>query len=442
MKRSLKFAFLLLAVSNCVVSRAAPLQEVSFQEAYDLAKDYAPDVAIAQYDLERASANSSIAMSKILPQVGMFGQWSSNNLEYEQGAMFPDQNYPGKRYGIQVTQALLRTSDGLEASRSKSLEELSAEQLKIAENELLANLIEAFLSVLLAQSQKSAAASEVAAVMQREAEASALYEKQLLPVTQLLETRSRLHTVEADEISASASMEIARERLTLFTGQQVTPQNTLSSFSLFSTVSTADDAATLAVSHSDRVSAAEKSLRAAELAVSRERATWLPNIDLSLSYQHSDIGFDNLSAPARDTSIVSIGFNYPLFEGGARFAKIKKAKAELGGARVKLEAEIRESSARARAGWLNLRGLEQRLISTKSALAAAQANVDATTEAVRAGVATFSDSLMTLAQRTAAETTYNEAKFMYVMGWVELQLSIGINPDTIVPRLSKILHGG
>ncbi len=441
MKKPLLLALSFLAAFSSSASGSVALKQVSFLEAHDLAKNYAPELSIAQYDLERASANSSIAMGRILPQVGMFGQWSSNNLDYEQGALFPDQSYPGKRYGIQLTQALLRASDGLEVARLKALTELSAEQLAVAENKLLSSLIEAFLGVLLAQSQKSAADSEVAAVIQREAEASALYEKQLLPVTQLFETRSRLHTVKADATSADVNAEIALEKLSLFTGQRVMPKSILPTFSLFSTISSADDAATLAVSYSDRISAAEKALRAAELAVSRERATWIPNVDVSISYQHSDIGFDNLSAPARNTSIVSVGFNYPLFEGGARFARIQKAKAELGASRVKLEAEIRESVTRAKAGWLNLKGLEERLTSARSAFEAAQANVDATTEAVRAGIATFSDSLMTLAQRTAAETTYNEAKFLYVMGWVELQLAVGTNPDIIVPKLSQVLHG-
>ena len=54
--------------------------------------------------------------------------------------------------------------------------------------------------------------------------------------------------------------------------------------------------------NSPAVAAAEAAVDAARKGVDGAKANWLPTVDLTYSFQHSDVGFDNMQSPARDTS--------------------------------------------------------------------------------------------------------------------------------------------
>ena len=73
------------------------------------------------------------------------------------------------------------------------------------------------------------------------------------------------------------------------------------------------------------VSAATINASAAEKALLREKSRWIPDVSVNYNYQHSDVGFDNLTTPARTTSTLAVDFRYPIFEGGSRLARIRAA---------------------------------------------------------------------------------------------------------------------
>ena len=53
-----------------------------------------------------------------------------------------------------------------------------------------------------------------------------------------------------------------------------------------------------------------------------------PRRILNYSFQHSDVGFDNQRVPSRDTSTLALQFQYPIFEGGAKRARMQGVTAE------------------------------------------------------------------------------------------------------------------
>ena len=70
--------------------------ELSLQDAFQLSVKNAPEIQLARLQIEGASAQKDEALSKLLPQASIFGQWSKNELSYEtQLAGFPDSDYTG-----------------------------------------------------------------------------------------------------------------------------------------------------------------------------------------------------------------------------------------------------------------------------------------------------------------------------------------------------------
>lgn len=416
--------------------------EVSFVEAYDLARESAIDLALARYEMEGAKAQKGVMLGRILPQVNVFGQWSQNKVDYDLGLISETQDYPGERYGLQIRQPLLNVSDGLEVQRFDLLYQQSQQQLAVAEADLLAAVVESFLGVILAKLDLSQFESELHALENQLAEAKALYNKQLLPVTQVLETQTRAETIKAEVIRASGALEIAKEQLTNLTGiREVEPLAVLDKFVLMTRHASPEDAAAMAVANSPMVTAAEIAVQAADKAVLRERGSWIPNVDLTYSYQYSDVGFDNLSSPPRDTSTIAVGFNYPLFEGGAGNARLRVAQAEYRIAQTRLDGVSREIKTRARSAWLNLEAVTERLLAAQQAVNTATVNVDAAQKSVKAGTARVTDTLLALAQNTRAQRDFGSARFEFAAAWLELELAAGGDPIALASKLSTALHG-
>ena len=90
---------------------------------------------------------------------------------------------------MQFSQSLLNVSDGLEVSRLEFVKKQSQNEFAVAEAELLSFLMETFLGVLLADADLEQYETELKALERQLKEATALYERSLLPVTEVLEPR-------------------------------------------------------------------------------------------------------------------------------------------------------------------------------------------------------------------------------------------------------------
>ena len=439
MTRFLKVLF----VASLMLHEVLAAAEMSFLYVHQMAQSEAPELSLARYRVDGAEAQKDVATGKILPQVTLFGQFSSNRVNYETNNIFTrDQEYNGHRYGVQVKQPLLNVPDGLEALRLDLVYQQSKEELKVVENEVFVGLVEAYLNVLLADADVVQYEAELLALQGQLEESTALFDRKLLPLTQLLEIQTRTERVRADLSMARGNASVVREQLGKLTGQNdIEPRRVVDVVSLVNPFGSPEVAASVAVTRSPSIAAAETALSAARRAIQREQSTWVPNIDVTYSYQYADVGFDNLQSPPRDTSVIAIGFNYPIFEGGSKGARLRGARAEYHGVETQLKAEIREAEARARGAWLTLEAAGEGLIASRRAIQSAETNVDAARKAVTAGISRLSDVLVALAQNTKAQREFALAKFTYAMAWVELEMATGANPNAIAPTFSTALHG-
>ena len=415
---------------------------ITLLEAYDRARDSAPELAIARYRVDGAESQRDVAKGRVMPQVSVFGQWSENRVEYR-GGLIPDQRYPGERYGFQASQSLINMSNWMEYDRQKALVDVSEQELKVTESQLLGALAEAYLNVLLSDADLAQFETELEALEQQLEEANALYERSLLPITQVLETQTRADTLRADVIAARGQSAIARENLIALVGtRDIEAMAIAERVSLSSTAGSAADAAIMAFESSPEVAAAEEAVLAARKSIAREKGSWVPNVDLIVSSQYSDVGFDNLTSPPRTSDSIQISVNYPLFEGGAGSARLRGAWAEFYTAQQQVEAAKRAGETRARSAWVQLQAASERVNAARQAVKTSKTNLDASRKAVKAGTARVTDVLLAMAQNTRAERDLSAARFQRAMGWLELELATGVDPVVLAPRLSNALHRG
>lgn len=423
------------------VSIGSPL---TLNDVYQVARVNDPTLAIAKFSLDGAAAQKDASRGKMFPQISLFGDWSENTVRYESTALgqLPDQDYPGERYGLQLRSPLFNIRAFKEYQRRSALVDQSEQELAMAETELLSKVVRAYLTLLLAKESQSQVESELLALDRQLEEANALYSKSLLPVTQVLETQTRADSLRADLVGARGQVSIARERLEQLTGERnLNLRSIKDQITLFPSVGSAEQAATLAIEFDPAFAAAQQGVTAAKKGVEREKGSWWPEVDFVYNSQYSDVGFDNLTSPPRSTESYSISMRYPLFEGGAGSARLRGAWAEFYSAQQELEAVKRQASGRARAAWLNLATSTEREEAARQAVKTAEISLDASRKAVRAGTARVTDVLLALAQSTRAQRNLSEARFQRAMDWLELELATGSDPLALAPVFSRALHG-
>ena len=406
-------------------------EQITLLEAYEMARRSAPELGVARYQVDLAEAERDIARGEILPNLSAFGQWSENEVEYHSGdaSLLSLQEYAGKRYGFQVRQSLFNVSDWREYRRRSALLSRSEDDLANAELMLLGAVTDAYLNVLLAVLNVASLEQELAALTRQLDESQALYDVRLVPVTQVLETKTRRDSVNADFISAQGKADIAREELIELIGARgIDPFPVNETVNLKVQIKSSAEAAQRALHNSPEIAAAEDNLKAAREAVERERGGWLPEVDLVFSSQYSDVGFDNLTAPPRTAESVQIAVNYPIFEGGAGVARVRAARAEFNRAKLELESARRRAEKRARSAWASYSAAAERLVAAKQAENTADISLAASRRALKAGTVRVTDVLLALAGKTAAQRDYGAARFQKAIAWLELELSADEDP--------------
>ncbi|MDA8562615.1 TolC family protein [Luminiphilus sp.] len=438
-----KFCCLLILFSDQIFAEEAKVQ-ITLEVAYAKAVEDAPMLAAAKFRVDSAKAEKSAAIGQLLPQVMLRGSWSDNKIEYDSFAadLYDDQKYQGERYGFQARQTLFNVSRVYEVERQNALLDRSKDDLDQTQLDLLIAVTEAYMNIQVADADAAQFQKEFDALVQQLEQATALYERSLISVTELLETQSRMDAVKADLIRAQGAADITRERLSQFTGdREIEPMPLRPAIQLPSTVASAQAAARLAMEVSPAVLAEEDSVSAARAAVDREKGSWWPEVDLLITQQYSDVGFDNLTSPPRTTESVSIEINYPLIQGGSGRARIRGAEAEFYAARNELETIKREIQTTARSAWLRLRAAAERLTAATQAVETSEVSVAAATESVRIGSARNTDLLLALAQETRAQRDLSHAHQLRAMAWLELELVTGSKPNAVASVLSDALVG-
>ena len=417
---------------------------LSILDAYQLAKVGDPTLEIARLRVDGALAEKDVSRGKLLPQVSIFGEWSENEVRYENsGSNFiPTQEYPGERYGVQLRSTLFNMRTYREYERQTALVEQSESQLAATESELLTLVTQSYLNVLLTQESLDQVETELSALEYQLEEAKALYQKSLLPITEVLETQTRTETMRSEVVNTRGQVAIARDKLKQLLGLGgFTLRAIVDSHLLSHEVPDVDEAVRLAMERDPATRAAEQAVNAARKGVEREKGSWFPEVDFVYVSQYSDVGFDNLTSPPRTSESFSVSMRYALFEGGAGSARLRAARTEFYTAKQQLEAAKRRATGRARAAWMNLQTATEGLQASRQAVKTADVNLDAARKAFKVGAARPTDVLLALSQSTQAKRYFSEARYRRVMGWLELNLATGGDPAASVTVLSSTLHG-
>ncbi|MEM6583654.1 MAG: TolC family protein, partial [Pseudomonadota bacterium] len=299
------------------VSSTALAQSSTLFDVYSQAIESDPRVKIAQLQVEMGKAQQDSAFGALLPQASAAAQLSKNDVEFDADSE-PDQSYDGERYVFQVRQTLFNWQALSERAKAEKLVAQREAELLDVLGMLLVDVSQRYFDVLLADGGVRLLEDEMSLVRQQLEETEALYDRNLVPVTDFLETQARMDSVQTQLIEAKNDAALSREELSALTGSEVgelapiredfTPPKLSNVMEYWTALSLENNAL---------LDSRREAVKVALEAVQEQKGGHYPTVDLILSAQRSDIGFDNQASPQRDTEYIGIDINLPIYSGGS-----------------------------------------------------------------------------------------------------------------------------
>jgi outer membrane protein len=411
---------------------------LTLDAAFELALEFDPLLKIETYKISRQKAEKSLAKSQIYPNASIFGQWSENQIEYEDG--LPDRDYPGERYGIQVRQSVFNWGVIKDIQIQSALVDSSEESHNIRRAELLSDLTSAFLSVQLAQSTHRNLLTEQDNLRSQLAEAQAFLAAKLLSINEMLEVQSRLDFIQVELIEAQGAIALNLARLGRLTGVQRQRIENIAPMASGTFPDAVHSEVIGDTMNNPRLRRLEAELEAASLTIQKQKYQWLPEVSLSLSSQYSDVGFDNQASPPRTTESIQLGFTMPIFQGGGARAQLQGAWADYYIQKLQLDALQRDLIAEREEAELARSIASERRKAAKNALETAELDLAATRKAVKVGTGRLTDVLAAISRLTKAQVQFEAAYFSEIQSEVDWALLVGYEPTLISRSISTAIH--
>ncbi|TCO73747.1 TolC family outer membrane protein [Chromatocurvus halotolerans] len=431
----LRLALFFLALQTSVAATAMD----TLLDVYGLALENDPNINIARLRVEGGEAGSQIARGSLLPQVTASGQWTDNQVAFDD-AQGTRQNFPGERRNIQLRQMLFNWQSISASRRASRVVDQRENELLEALGQLSIDVSERYLNVLLADRNVELLQAEKTLVEEQLEEATALYERKLARITDLLETRARVDTVRTELIDAENEAALAREEITALTGTGVAALADVRESAELPPLS--GDIKTWearAVSDNALLLSKQDAIEASRMSVEEQRGGHLPTADLVLSYQEADVGFDNLQSPPREVEYIGIEVSIPLFRGGATRGRMREAWSNYYIAQEEETAVRREVLKRVRSAWLTTTAAKRRVEASKLSVESANTSYEAMRKARGLGSATSAAVLEALHNRTRAQRDYWQAVYGYLFNWLSLQREAGALDADVLQQLDVLL---
>ncbi|MGA2383277.1 MAG: TolC family protein [Gemmatimonadales bacterium] len=422
-------------------SEARPVRALSFREAVAMALERNPQLAGERAEARRIEGEALRPLQGILPTLQLQEQWLRSEdpstifaFKMKQGALSaadlssptglfsppPFATYSGQ-VALQVP--LLNADAWLGRGQGRSGVRAARLGVEHGEQVLTFGVLRAYFALPLA-AERLAAVREAEAVAARAvAQAEALERQRLVAPIDVLQARSRLAAMRAEEANAVADSVRAAAGLEQVLGGSV---GSVSAGDPLpdSVVVPALDAALAALHSRPDVAAREEALAAARLGVRRADAAWLPRLN---GFAQLDLYDPKVLGTGRSYLTTGVVASWSLFDGmhqlaeerGARAAR-ERAEADRDAALLEARTEVRTTQAEHEAARLARANAQESYDLARQARAIAETRY-------RNSLASMTELLAAQAAETAAATRLSAARYEFVVSAGAYRLAAGIN---------------
>lgn len=429
----LKPLFIALTFALAPAAQAANVSDV-----YRDAQAYDAQYAAARAAWLAGQEKSVQGRAGLLPNVNAGGNVRYNSVD--SSITGGDADYTSNGLSLNAALPLYRKQNQLQYAQSKNQVKIAGMQLKLAEQDLILRVAQAYFDVLQAQDNIAFIQSQKAAITEQLAAAKRNFEVGTATITDTHEAQARFDLAVAQEVAEQNSLNIRLRALEKLIGKPAGTLDTLIAQAPLNGESASIDEWAAQAAEGNLQAEIQRLAKAiADQEVERTRAARHPTLDAVAGYNVSNN--QNFGTTQVDTRTASIGLelNLPIYQGGLIGSRVREAVANQEKARQDVEVATREASLRAREAYLNVnsgvarvRALEQALVSTNAQLASTKLGL-------QVGVRTNLDVLNAEQQVLSAQRDLAGARYAYLLAGLSLKAATGTLSAADLESIDKLL---
>jgi outer membrane protein len=432
--RTLPLTLALMAAFN------GPAWGQSLSQLFEAAKahDATYKSARSQFDASLARAEQAKALLRPTANLGAGLSKSDINLT-DQGLNRQQQS---RNLTFSGSQPLFRPGNKASYEQGMKQVALGEAQLKIAEQDLIVRLSQAYFDVLTAQESLNFVKAQKSAVSEQLAAAKRNFEVGTSTITDTREAQARFDLVTAQEIAAENDLRVKQGILADTVGQpQVKPQPLMAAANIDRLqTGTVQSWVAQSSQNNGNLTAAQIALEVARLEIEKAKAAEKPTLDLNASYGMNR--FQNVTSVQFNNNNATIGlaFNMPLYTGQASQNRIRETVALEEKARNDLEAAQRNVAQSTRTAFFGVESGLSQIKALQAAEASSQSALDANKLGYQVGVRINIDVLNSQSQLFQTKRDLAKARHDVLVGQLRLRQAAGVLKVDDVKNLDALLR--
>ena len=401
-----------------------------------------PRLKMAESKVGIGKALQQQAVGSMLPQLRGTGSFSENRQDLEEGDLSNGgrDSFAGEKYSLVLSQTLFDMPKYFYWKSQKQLSsQYAAEQIEV-EQQLMLDVVIGYFAVLEAQDSLTLIGHEISATESLLQQVESLYEKKLTQITEVLDVRASYDALFADQVSAESQVAIERQKLQELTGMGLGELSPLRNDIEFLPVEAShDEWVEKLLAQNPTLVSLQQAVMAEEYSLKEKKASRLPVVDLQLSHQKSDIGYENSSRPKTTTDYIGVNVVVPLFTSGVTSGRINEVAQRLNMARYNYETEYRALVKEVRDALLQVNANVRRISAAEKALESSKRAHQAMLKGFTLGAVTSADVLD--AQRNVFRTRrdLDQARYGYVLNRTRLLKASGMVSANELTQINKWL---
>ncbi|MGG8165556.1 TolC family outer membrane protein [Klebsiella aerogenes] len=445
-----------LAVSSIAWVLSAPVYSLGILDAYSLALEKDPTFQAAIKEKEAGDEAKNIGRAGLLPKVSLNYQNAPRNWQtqkYQTSDIFGNvsdvtkrQQYRSYAGSVTLTQPLFDYEAYAKYKTGVAQSLMADEKYRSKYLELAVRVISAYVSVAYAKDQIALAEAQKTAYKEQLALNDRLMAAGEGTVTDVAETQARYSLAEAQVIEARDVLDSAQRELEVIIGIPLVQLDALQTlrqgkFQVSPLRFTAfDDWQKLAMERNPQLASSRHGVEAARYDVERNRAGFMPQVQLYASHSENDSSSDNTVNQKYRTDSVGVQVSMPIYSGGGVAASTRQAAARYGQAKYELDAQVGSIMNDLRKQFNQCISSQAKLRAYELAVKSATTQVEATRQSVLAGQRVNVDVLNAEQQLYAAQRDLAEAKYTYIKAWITLLGDSGTLSEKDIMQVAEYFH--
>ena len=419
---------------------AGTAQAQSLATLYEAAKSHDATFKSARSQYEATLAKAEQAKALLRPTAGLGANLTETDLDNQ--STNRDSQFGTRSVTLSASQPLYRPANQASYEQGMKQLALAQAQLRVAEQELIVRLSQAYFDVLTAQESLNFVKAQKSAVSEQLAAAKRNFEVGTSTITDTREAQARFDLVTAQEIAADNDLRIKKLALDDTVGKSNVAPTPLRSAVNMDGLQSGSIESWVAQSAQDNGNLAQVRIaqEVAGLEIIKAQAALRPTLDLTGSYGMTRYRNGAASQPNTNAATIGLAFNLPLYTGQATQNRIKEAVALQDKAQSDLEAAQRNVAQATRAAFLGVQSGLSQVKALQAAEASSQSALDANKLGYQVGVRINIDVLNSQSQLFQTKRDLAKARHDVLLGQLRLLQASGTLQAGDLQNITRLLQ--